>query len=170
MDVYRVTAESPPWMLKAYDYVRIDAFCFGQSIPIELEFSHDESPQEIQAVLVAENHKPIAGCRIYYPEPGVGKIGRVCVIRERQRSGVGRVLMKEAENWIASEGVRHIVISSQDRAADFYFKIGYVLNEKDDPWKYDHIPANDPPARDVPPPAIPDLGFSCVLVEKYLDL
>ena len=90
--------------------------------------------------MIIEDHKPVAGCRITYPREDIGKIGRVCVVRERQKSGVGHVLIAEAEKWIAERGCQHIVINSQDRAAGFY--------EEEHRNK---------------------LGFSCVLVEKFLD-
>ena len=39
MDIYRITASSPEWQITAYNYIRTDAFCFGQRIPVEMEFS-----------------------------------------------------------------------------------------------------------------------------------
>ncbi|MBO5523611.1 MAG: GNAT family N-acetyltransferase, partial [Roseburia sp.] len=115
MEIYRVKKGSPDWLYKAYDYVRTDAFCFGQGIPVETEFSHDGAEEDLLAVVLVEEHKPLAGCRITYPKEGVGKIERVCVIREKQKSGYGRILIEEAEKWILEEGRKHIVISSQDR-------------------------------------------------------
>ena len=35
-EIYRVEKGSEEWKYKAYDYVRTDAFCCGQNIPIEL--------------------------------------------------------------------------------------------------------------------------------------
>ena len=35
-EIYRVEKGSEEWKYKAYDYVRTDAFCLGQNIPIEL--------------------------------------------------------------------------------------------------------------------------------------
>lgn len=165
MEVYRVDGSSPDWLFKAYDYVRTDAFCFGQNIPIEIEFSHDDPREDTLAIVLTEEHKPIAGCRITYPEPGIGKIGRVCVIREKQKSGVGRRLIAEAEKWILEQDVHHIVINSQDRAAAFYHKLGYVTNPEVDPEIYEH-PGT---ARKEQKEEHPDLGFRCVLVEKYTD-
>lgn len=166
MEIYRVTKDSPDWQKSGYDYVRIDAFCFGQNIPVETEFSHDARKEELNAILIVEDHKPIAGLRITYPKPDVGKIERVCVIREKQKSGVGSVMIKAAEEWIAENNISHIVISSQDRAAGFYQKNGYVLNEKVSPEEYEAHPR---PHREPPK----DLGFKpdfvCVLVEKYLN-
>lgn len=91
-------------------------------------FSHDEKEEDLQAVLLVENHKPVAGCRIAFPDEKTGKIERVCVVREKQKGGYGRILIQEAENWLKEYGINHIVISSQDRAAGFYEKLGYQLN------------------------------------------
>ena len=118
-EIYRVEKGSEEWKYKAYDYVRTDAFCLGQNIPIELEFGQDDSKDDLQAILLTEDHKPVAGCRIAFPAEKTGKIERVCVVREKQKSGYGRVLIEAAEKWLKEYGVDHIVITSQDRAAGF---------------------------------------------------
>ena len=51
-EIYRVEKGSEEWKYKAYDYVRTDAFCCGQNIPIELEFGQDESKDDLQAILL----------------------------------------------------------------------------------------------------------------------
>lgn len=168
MEIYRIQKGTDEWLYKAYDYVRTDAFCFGQNIPVELEFSGDGEKDELEGVIIIEDHKPVAGCRITYPENGVGKIERVCVIREKQKGGYGRILIREAEKWIAEQGVKHIVINSQDRAAGFYNKLGYVTNPDIDPHIYEKERERKKPAVEVDIPKI-NLGFTTVLVEKYLD-
>ena len=142
---------------------------FGQNIPIETEFSHDEPLEELLAIVLVEDHKPVGGCRITYPRAGVGKIERVCVIREKQKSGYGSILIKEAEKWLTESGIRHIVISSQDRAAGFYNKLGYVTNLEVNPGIYEK-PRAGVPLVDVVQKEIhrKNLGFTCVLVEKYM--
>lgn len=162
MEIYRVTKDSPSWQRIAYDYVRTDAFCFGQNIPVENEFLHDGPPEELNALVIVQDHKPIAGLRITYPKPEVGKIERVCVIREKQKSGVGSVLLRAAEEWIKERNISHIVISSQDRALGFYQKNGYVLNEAVLPDVYEVRPHKKHPHNGFKP------DFYCVLVEKYL--
>ena len=164
-EIYRVEKGSEEWKYKAYDYVRTDAFCFGQNIPIELEFGHDESKDDLQAILLVEDHKPVAGCRIAFPAEKTGKIERVCVVREKQKSGYGRVLIEAAEKWLKEYGVDHIVITSQDRAAGFYEKLGYKLNPDVDLSVYDH---HAPKKDEEPKKPKKNLGFTCVLVEKYV--
>lgn len=171
MEIYHITKDSPEWLLKAYDYVRTDSFCFGQNIPIELEFSHDTPRQELQAVVLIEDHKPIAGCRITFPTEEAAKIERVCVIREKQKGGYGRILIEDAEKWILERGVKHIVINSQDRAEGFYHKLGYVTNHDINPSLYEKNSLKKKEAGISPDERKQEhrinLGFSCVLVEKF---
>lgn len=111
------------------------------------------------------------GCRIAFPDEKTGKIERVCVVREKQKGGYGRILIQEAENWLKEYGVNHIVISSQDRAAGFYEKLGYQLNPEVDPSVYDkHHKQEEKPKQEPSRPknAPGPFGFTCVLVEKYL--
>ena len=162
-EIYRVEKGSEEWKYKAYDYVRTDAFCCGQNIPIELEFGQDESKDDLQAILLTEDHKPVAGCRIAFPAEKTGKIERVCVVREKQKSGYGRVLIEAAEKWLKEYGVDHIVITSQDRAAGFYEKLGYKLNPDADLSVYDH---HAPKKDEEPKKPKKNIGFTCVLVEN----
>ena len=166
LKIYRIEKGAETWKYKAYDYIRTDAFCIGQNIPIELEFSHDEKEEELQAVILMEDHKPVAGCRIAFPDKKTGKIERVCVVREKQKGGYGRSLIKEAEEWLKEYGIQHIVISSQDRAAGFYEKLGYQQNSAVDPSVYEkHHKKKEEKKQEKP---AKNLGFTCVLEEKYL--
>ena len=167
MQIYRINKETDEWLKKAYDYVRTDAFCFGQNIPVELEFAGEEAQDDLEGVVILEDHKPVAGCRISYPADGIGKIERVCVVREKQKGGYGSILIREAEKWLIENGVRHIVINSQDSAAGFYHKLGYIINPTVDPHAYDKKRKRKKAADEASLPKI-NLGFSTVLVEKYV--
>ena len=167
MQIYRINKETDEWLKKAYDYVRTDAFCFGQNITVELEFAGEEAQDDLEGVVILEDHKPVAGCRISYPADGIGKIERVCVVREKQKGGYSNILIRKAEKWLIENGVRHIVINSQDRAAGFYHKLGYITNPTVDPHVYDKKRKRKKAADEASLPKI-NLGFSTVLVEKYV--
>ena len=166
MEIIRVTKDSPEWHFHAYNYIRTDAFCFGQNIPVEREFNGDGPRDGFNGVVIIDDHKPVAGLRISYPRPGIAKIERVCTIREKQKGGYGRIMIAEAEKWIAEQGISHVVISSQDRAQGFYEKCGYVYNPDVSPNEYD-VHRRPKPLDQRPAGFKPD--FVCVLVEKYLD-
>ena len=53
----------------------------------------------------------------------------------------------------------------QDRAAGFYEKLGYKLNPDVDLSVYDH---HAPKKDEEPKKPKKNLGFTCVLVEKYV--
>ena len=59
------------------------------------------------------------------------------------------------------------MISSQDRAAGFYQKAGYVLNASEDPDRYETHKKAESKSKSQEEQR-KSLGFSCVLVEKYL--
>ena len=168
MEVYRVTGDSPIWQLHAYNYIRTDAFCVGQGIPVEMEFNGDKGTEDFQGILVVEDHKPVSGLRIAYPKKDVAKIERVCTVREKQKGGYGRVMIEAAEQWIAEKGISHIVISSQDRAQGFYEKCGYVYNPEVSAHAYDAPRKKEEGEKPVKPAGFHP-NFTCVLVEKYLD-
>ena len=168
MDVYRVTGSSPAWQRLAYNHIRIDAFCVGQNIPVELEFRGDGTEEDFRGILVVEDHKPVAGLRIAFPRPDVAKIERVCTVREKQKGGYGRVMIEAAEKWIAEEGISHVVISSQDRAQGFYEKCGYTLNPDVSAHEYDAPKKETAQPKQVERPVDFHPDFTCVLVEKYL--
>lgn len=165
MEIYRVTKDSEEWLFKAYDYVRTDAFCFGQNIKIEGEFAHDEPKENANFIVIIDEHKPLAGCNIVYPKPGIARIERVCVIRERQKTGIGHILIEEAEKWILEQGIRHVVITSQDRAVPFYKRCGYA-DSPDDPSEYDKTKKKL--TEEEKAERLKTLGFNVVVVEKFL--
>ena len=51
MQIYRINKETDEWLKKAYDYVRTDAFCFGQNIPVELEFAGEEAQDDLENLI-----------------------------------------------------------------------------------------------------------------------
>jgi predicted GNAT family N-acyltransferase len=170
MEAYRITKDSPDWQHRAYEYARTDAFVFGQGIPIDFEYSHDAPlSDDYKAIILVDDGKPVAGCRIQFPSDDIGKIGRVCVTRSYQKKGVGSLLIKEAEKWILEHNVSRIVINSQDRAQGFYEKVGYSLVPGVDPHPFESklsVGFDDIPRGYVPKKN--ELGFSCVLLEKKI--
>ncbi|MBQ9210604.1 MAG: GNAT family N-acetyltransferase [Clostridia bacterium] len=174
MELYRVTGESPAWQRIAYDYIRTDAFVVGQGIPVEREFEGDGPAEELEAVLLVEDHKPVAGLRIVYPRGEFAQIQRVATVREKQRGGYGSILMKEAEKWIAEKGFQRILITSQDRSVGFYEANGYRRLPQETLDQYFPEDAERRRRREEErkknPDAFPKLGFSIILVEKILEV
>ena len=88
------------------------------------------------------------------------------VLSEKNRKAdTAAYWIEAAEKWLKEYGVDHIVITSQDRAAGFYEKLGYKLNPDADLSVYDHhaLKKDEEPKKPKK-----NLGFTCVLVEKYV--
>ena len=173
MELYRVNGQSPAWQRIAYDYIRTDAFVVGQGIPVEREFEGDGPAEDLEAVLLVEDHKPVAGLRITYPHGEFAQIQRVATVREKQRGGYGSILMREAERWIAEKGFRHILITSQDRSVGFYEANGYHRLPPESLDRYFPEDAERRRRREEErrknPEAHPGFGFTIILVEKHLN-
>ena len=56
-------------------------------------------------------------------------IGRVVVLPEYRRKGLGVLVMKEAEIWLRELGYAKTVIESRDVAVGFYQQIGYTVTD-----------------------------------------
>lgn len=71
--------------------------------------------------------KAIGTCRVLYSKEHNGyMVGRVAVIKEYRKMGVGKELMKAAENYLHSINVNKVYVSAQKRAIPFYETIGYA--------------------------------------------
>lgn len=59
---------------------------------------------------------------------GVGKIGRVCVLREARGAGLGAALILAALDELRRlPGVREVYLGSQSHATGFYEKLGFAV-------------------------------------------
>lgn len=56
----------------------------------------------------------------------VGKIGRVCVLRDQRGTGLGAALIRAAiDHFAAQPGITETVLGAQCHAIGFYEKLGY---------------------------------------------
>ncbi|MBQ3139697.1 MAG: GNAT family N-acetyltransferase [Ruminococcus sp.] len=94
----------------------------------EQEFSYDLDDTDKTAfhVLICDDDKPIAAGRFFFDENNQPHIGRVAVLKEYRRSGVGRYLMEILEKTASEQGADYVTLGAQMRAAEFYSRVGYV--------------------------------------------
>ena len=86
--------------------------------------------EEACAHLVAlDGSGVVIGCvliRPNYPEVGGGKLLQMATHPERQRQGIGRLLVRHAESWSASEGgLSHLFCHAREGAVAFYERLGW---------------------------------------------
>lgn len=84
------------------------------------------------AVLGAYQGDRLVGTVMVGHEGHRGWIYYLAVASDRQRSGVGRALLLEAEDWLRGRGIPKLMLmirSENDAVADFYRRRGYQRQE-----------------------------------------
>lgn len=81
---------------------------------------------------ISDNEKPISFVTIQ-KDNNIGKIGLIATLPEFQGKGLGKILLKFAENFCIEKGLMKMEIPTQGenkQACNFYEKLGYKLKEK----------------------------------------
>lgn len=102
-------------------FIRTEVFVKEQGFKDEF----DEIDETAVHIVIYDNDKPVATARAYTENGAEYHAGRVAVMKEYRKNGIGRILMDCVENEIKKRGGKEIVISAQLRAFDFYKKLGY---------------------------------------------
>ena len=94
----------------------------------EQEFSYDLDAVDAYAhhAVVYDDSTPIAAGRFFFDKNNIPHIGRVAVLKEYRRYGVGRYLMDVLEKLAKEIGAEYITLGAQLRASGFYEKLGYI--------------------------------------------
>ena len=122
MEVIRATEE---WQRAGAYSVRIQGMNRQHNISLREEFDEHDADGSFHIVLLDEGY-PVATCRFYEIEKGVVSLGRVVVLPEYRKRGLGTRVIAEAENWAKELGYSIVEIDSRIEVKDFYKKIGYV--------------------------------------------
>lgn len=117
------------WQQAGAYYVRIQAMARQYHITLREEFDEYDSP-ETKYIVLLDDEFPVATCRLYElsgePVPTV-MLGRVVVLPEYRKQGLGQRAVKEAEQWARELGYQKSVLESRDVAVGFYEKLGYEI-------------------------------------------
>ena len=115
-------------------------------ITLEREFDEYDTPETMYLVAL-DDVIPVATCRLIPADETSMTVGRIVVLPEYRRHGLGSRIVMEAERWAAELGYRKVVLDSRVNKLVFYEKLGYVA----EPW---HIIHGD--------------TFDCIHMEKML--
>lgn len=135
MDI-EIMRATETWQQAGAYYVRIQAMARQYHITLPEEFDEHDTP-DTKYIVLLENDFPIATCRLYeLPEETDEKgrkvrammFGRVVVLPEYRKKGLGRILITEAEKWARELGCEKAVLDSRDVAVGFYEKLGYCAD------------------------------------------
>lgn len=104
--------------------VRIAVFVTEQGGPLEDE--PDRWDRNAHHFVVLSDGQVVGTARIYQPEVGTTKVGRICLLPEYRQLGWGRrllqVLIQAARRW----GPERLVLDAQTHALPFYERFGFV--------------------------------------------
>lgn len=110
--------------------IRKKVFVEEQNVPLELEV--DGLDQKMWQVVGYKSEFPVATARMSLqtsqPTPTY-KVQRVAVIKAYRGQNIGHQLMNQIEEKIKNLGGQKIVLSAQDQALEFYYKLGYQLTD-----------------------------------------
>ena len=107
-------------------YVRIQAMARKHHISLPQEFDEHDTP-ETRYILVTDHNFPIATARMYPIDENSMMIGRVVVLPEYRRQGIGTMVVYACEEWADEEYYSKTVVESRDNKIAFYESMGYEM-------------------------------------------
>ncbi len=123
--LFGAAAEPASWT-RAVE-IRTRVFIVEQGVPISEELdSHDEGDATCVHALVDIDGRPVATGRLYEPEPGTGKIGRMAVLEAFRGTGAGMLLLDALIKEGRRRGLTRLELDSQVHAIGFYGKRGFT--------------------------------------------
>ena len=114
------------WQQAGAYYVRIQAMAKKHHIPLRQEFDEHDTP-ETKYIVVTDSGFPIATARMYPLDEQSVMIGRVVVLPEYRRQGIGTMVVRECEKWAVELGCSKAVVESRDNKIGFYRQMGYEI-------------------------------------------
>lgn len=114
---------------KVYDYLPQEAIDIRTAVFINeqgFQDEFDDIDKKAIHIVLFEDNKPIAICRVYYSEDKkCYVIGRIAVMKEYRGKAYGAKVVQMAENEIKKKSGSKIGLSAQERVSKFYEKLGY---------------------------------------------
>lgn len=108
--------------------VRKLVFINEQNVPEEEEI--DQYEDEAAHFVLYDDGKP-AGAGRFRIMDGIGKVERICVLKECRKSGSGKAIMNKIEEYAKEKGLPALKLNAQTQAIPFYERLGYeVVSEE----------------------------------------
>lgn len=114
------------WQQAGAYYVRIQAMAKKHHITLRQEFDEHDGPGT-KCIVVTDNDFPIATARMYPLDDKSMMIGRVVVLPEYRRQGIGTMVVSACEEWAEDLHFSKTVLESRDNKVAFYEQMGYEV-------------------------------------------
>ena len=124
MDDITLMRATETWQLAGVYYVRIEGMAKKHHITLPQDFDEHDTP-DTKYVLALDDDFPIATARMYALDDKSMLIGRIVVLPEYRRRGIGSQVVGACEAWAKDLGYESCVLDARDNKVAFYEKIGY---------------------------------------------
>ena len=114
------------WQQAGAYYVRIQAMAKKHHITLRQEFDMHDTP-ETKYIVITDRDFPIATARMYPLDDRRIMIGRVVVLPEYRRLGIGTMVVSECEEWAEELGYTKAVVESRENKVAFYEQMLYEI-------------------------------------------
>ena len=108
--------------LAACQALRRAVFIAEQGVPADVE--QDGRDRPAHHILAWLDGVPVGTARLLV-ERGNGKIGRVCVLKDQRKKGIGAALIRAGVDHLRSLGLARAELGAQTHALDFYTALGF---------------------------------------------
>lgn len=105
----------------ALQAVRTRVFVEEQKVPLELEW--DDADENATHFLASLSNTPIGCARLL----ACGQIGRMAVLTEYRKLGIGEALLHKALRSAKEQGIKTIFLHAQNQAIPFYKKYDFKV-------------------------------------------
>ena len=114
------------WQQAGAYYVRIQAMARKHHITLRQEFDEHDTP-DTKYIVVTDAGFPIATARMYPLDEKSMMIGRVVVLPEYRRQGIGTMVVRECEAWAEELGYFKTAVDSRENKIEFYRQMDYEI-------------------------------------------
>ena len=123
---FAVIRATETWQQAGAYYVRIQAMAKKHHIPLRQEFDEHDEPGT-KYIVMTDGDFPIATARMYPLDDRRIMIGRVVVLPEYRRLGIGTMVVSECEEWAEELGYTKAVVESRENKVAFYEQMLYEI-------------------------------------------
>ena len=126
LPAFSVIRATQTWQQAGAYYVRIQAMAKKHHITLRQEFDEHDGP-DTKYIVVTDSDFPIATARMYPLDENRMMIGRVVVLPEYRRQGIGTMVVIECEVWAEELGYSKAVGEARENKVEFYEQMLYEI-------------------------------------------
>ena len=132
LPTFSVIRATETWQQAGAYYVRIQAMAKKHHISLRQEFDEHDGP-DTKYIVITDSDFPVATARMYPLDDRCVMIGRVVVLPEYRRLGIGTMVVSECEEWAEDLHYAKAVVYSRENKIGFYEQMLYeVCGEPED--------------------------------------